>query len=241
MHVKITLSYDGSQFNGSQIQNSGVRTVMGKLDKILRTLGIACNLHVSGRTDTGVHATNQVIDLLLPAYWHDLESLKYFLNQKVLPDIYIKKIEEVAEGFHARFSAQRRVYRYIISTKQPSVFLTPYRLYVPEIDEMLIKEAIKHFEGEHNFEYFKKSGGGQENFVRTIYKTKFYRYRDCYIFYFEANSFVRSQIRMMVYFLLEISQGRQTIEDLQEQLSCHKCHVTHLVEPNGLYLSRIKY
>ncbi|MCH9813071.1 MAG: tRNA pseudouridine(38-40) synthase TruA [Epsilonproteobacteria bacterium] len=241
MRVKMTLAYDGSQFHGSQIQNSGVETAMGKLTAILKSLGIESKINVSGRTDTGVHATNQVVDCLIPDYWRDLDALKNFINHKALPNLYVKKIEAVEQSFHARFGAQRRVYRYIVSTRQPSVFMTPYILFVSKINEERIQEAIGYFEGEHNFEYFKKSKGGQENFVRKIYKTKFYRYGDYYIFYFEANSFVRSQIRMMVHFLLEVSAGKRTVQELKEQLSCVKCYTTHLAKPNGLYLSRIKY
>jgi len=61
MLVKVTLSYDGSQFNGYQMQNSGVKTVANKLDKILKSLQIDSKIYASGRTDTGVHATNQVL------------------------------------------------------------------------------------------------------------------------------------------------------------------------------------
>ena len=151
MKIKVTISYDGSKFNGFQLQNSGVKTVANKLTKILKSLKIDTKIHASGRTDRGVHATNQVIDFSIPSFWQDIKKLKYMINQKSLPDIYIKDIEVVDESFHSRYLAKRRVYRYIISIKTPSVFLTPYILFVPTIDETAIKEAIKYFEGEHDF------------------------------------------------------------------------------------------
>lgn len=241
MRIKIILSYDGSKFNGFQMQNSGVKTVANKLDKILKSLEIRTKIHASGRTDTGVHSTNQIIHFEIPNFWSDLEKLKYMLNQKSLPDIYIKDIKEVDDTFHSRYSAKRRVYRYIISTKTPSVFLTPYVLFVPIVDEVSIQEAIKYFEGEHDFEYFKKSKGSEKQSVRIIYKARFYRYKDFYVFSFESNGYLRSQIRMMVYFLLEISNKRLTTDQLKEQLEQIKRHSTGVVMPNGLYLSRIKY
>jgi tRNA pseudouridine38-40 synthase len=241
MRVAVILSYDGSRFKGFQRQNSGVKTVANKLEKILRSLKIDSKIHASGRTDNGVHATNQVIHFDIPAFWKDTEKLKREINKKALPDIYCKSIKAVDDNFHSRYSAKRRVYRYIVSTKLPSVFLTPYILFVPKVDELLVKEAIKYFEGIHDFEYFKKSGSSEKHSLREIYKTRFYKYKDFYIFYFEANGYLRSQIRMMVYFLLEISYGKLSINDLVEQLELKKRHSTGLVEPNGLYLSRIKY
>lgn len=241
MLVKVTLSYDGSQFNGYQIQNSGVNTIANKLDKILKSLKIDTKVHASGRTDSGVHAINQVVHFELPKFWMDLEKLKYTLNQKSLPDIYIKDIKVVDKSFHSRYSAKRRVYRYLISTKTPSVFLTPYMLFIPTVDLSLIQEAVKYFEGEHDFSYFKKSKGSEKQSVRIIYKARFYRYKDFYVFSFEANGYLRSQIRMMVYFLLEISDKRLTVVQLKEQLALKKRHSTGVVIPNGLYLSRIKF
>ncbi len=232
MRVIGVITYDGSRFKGFQRQNSGVKTVANKLEKILKSLKIDSKIHASGRTDNGVHATNQIIHFDIPDFW---------LDKKALPDIYCKNIKIADDSFHSRYSAKRRVYRYIISTKTPSVFLTPYILFVPKVDEALIKEAIKYFEGIHDFEYFKKSRGGEKHSQREIYKARFYRHKDFYIFSFEANGYLRSQIRMMVYFLLEISNGRFCVNDLIEQLELKKRHSTGVVEPNGLYLSRIKY
>jgi len=241
MRVKAVISYDGSKFKGYQRQNSGVKTVANKLEKILKSLKIEPTIHASGRTDSGVHATNQVIHFDIPDFWKDIEKLKYMINKKAFPDIFFRSVKIVDDGFHARHSAKKRVYRYIVSTKEPSVFLTPYILFTSKIDEVLIKDAIKYFEGVHDFSYFKKAGGGEEHSVREIYETRFYRYRDFYIFTFEANGYLRSQIRMMVYFLLEISNGRYSIDDLIEQLELKERHTTGVVAPNGLYLSRIKY
>ena len=241
MRLKIILSYDGSKFNGFQMQNSGLPTVANKLGSILKSLGIRTKIRASGRTDSGVHASGAVIDIEVPPFWSDTDKLKNIMNQKALPDIYIKNIKEVDDSFHSRFCAKRRVYRYIISIKEPSVFMTPYLFFISRIDEKIIQESIKYFEGEHDFSFFKKSKGGTKSSVRIVYKTRFYRYKDFYIFYFEANGYLRSQIRMMVSFLLDISNGKLTKKDLKEQLLLKKRHSTDIVIPNGLYLAKIKY
>jgi tRNA pseudouridine38-40 synthase len=241
MKVMAILSYDGSRFNGFQKQNSGVKTVANKLYSALKSLNIDTTINASGRTDSGVHATNQVIDFIVPEYWKDLDKLKYFLNQKISPDIFIKDIKSVSDDFHSRYSAKRRVYRYIVSTEQFSVFSSPYVLYVKDIDILLVSKAIKYFIGIHDFEYFKKADGGSDSSVREIYDAKFYKHKNFYIFSFEANGYLRSQIRMMVQFLLDISCKKRLICELVKQLECKKRYSTDLVLPCGLYLSRIKY
>ncbi len=241
MKIKITLSYDGSKFRGSQIQKEHDQTVASKLSYALSCLNIYSKINFSGRTDSGVHALAGVVDLELPSFWKDLDKLKSCLNRICLPEIYIKKIQKVDSNFHARFSAKRRVYRYMISTNEVSVFLNSYITFVKSIDENKIQEAIKLFEGKHNFSLFKKSNSDTKSDICTIYKTRFYKYNDLYIMYFEADRFLRSQIRMMVGFLLKISESKLTTKDLIEQLSCKKLHNCTLALPNGLYLAKIKY
>lgn len=241
MRVCATIAYDGSRFNGFQIQNSGVDTVANRLTEVLSCNGIYTKIHASGRTDTGVHATGQVIHFDIPEYWKDLDRLKNLINHNALPHVYVKHIEAVDDDFHARYSAQKRVYRYIVSTKTPSVFETPYVLFVDSFHFEKIYEAAKLFEGTHDFTMFMKQNSSVKTSVRTIYKSYCYQHQDYNIFYFEANGFLRSQIRMMVKFLLDVGDGRRTRMDLLDQLTCRKRHTTQLVAPNGLYLSRIKY
>ena len=113
--------------------------------------------------------------------------------------------------------------------------------FVEPLNDTVIHDVIGVFEGTHDFSYFKKSGSSATSFVRTVYKARFYRYRGYGIFYFEANSFVRSQIRLMVGFLLKISQGKLSQKELVEQLNVEKQHASRVAEPYGLYLSRVRY
>ncbi len=241
MRVKITLEYDGSKFQGYQIQKETTNTVSNNLQNALKALNINYTPVASGRTDKGVHALGQVIHLDLPTYWNDLKRLKFSLNKILHPSINIKKIEKTHKNFHARYDAKSRVYRYIVSTKKPSVFLNPYVTFVDSVNTNSIKNSIKLFEGRHDFEYFKKCGSDTKNYIREIYKADFYAHKSLCVFYFEANGFLRSQIRMMVSFLLQISDGKLSKNELKLQLEKKEIFSTSLASPNGLYLTKIKY
>jgi len=242
VRVKMTISYDGSHFYGFQVQNSGVETVSNKLYTIFRALGITTTFDASGRTDRGVHATGQVLSMDIPSHWQGrLEQLREHINRKALPHIYVRQIETVADDFHARYDAKKRAYRYIVSDREPSVFMTPYRLYTKPFDVRAIKEAVKLFEGEYDFTFFAKTGSDTTDFVRTVYKADFYAHEDHYVFSFVANGYLRSQIRLMVSFLLKIGLKEVSLEDLEDQLSLKREVVREPVAPNGLYLTRIWY
>jgi len=238
--VKAVIEYDGSKFLGYQSQPHK-NTVSDNIDKTLQILKIESKINASGRTDVGVHAINQVCDFYLPQYWQDLDRFKYFFNQNSNPFIKLKKVEFVENSFHARFSAKKRAYRYIITTKYNSPFLANYVTFVKDIDEKRVLEAVKLFEGVHDFGMFKKNGGYEKTTKRVMYKANFYKFKDFYIFYFEANGFLRSQIRMMVQFLLDISNNRLDTTKLQQQLNLKKQHSTFLAPPHGLYLSKVWY
>jgi len=240
MRVKASIAYDGSYFQGFQKQKSTKETITTAIETALRSMGIENEIRGSGRTDAGVHATGQVIDFELPSYWQDLEKLKTALNRK-LKHISFKHISWAEENFHARFSAQRRVYRYVFKTSTPSVFEENYISFYPPFNAQLLTEALKCFEGEHDFSNFIKTGSITHTNVRQIYRAYYRNYKGQHIIYFEANGFLRSQVRMMVEFAMQVAQEKQSLNALKEQLSLKKRHVTKLAPPEGLYLARIIY
>lgn len=222
-----------------QIQRNK-KTVQGEIQKALKKLGIEKPLTHAGRTDRGVHALNQVITFEAQEFW-ELEKLKTLLNRMLLPNIYFKKLEKVDSSFHPRFSAKKRSYRYILS-KKTTPFIANYTTHYPEkIDLHLLKEALKIIEGEHDFEYFAKTGSVVNSYIRTIYKTNIFEYKDFVVIKFLGNGFLRSQIRILVNFLLEINEGKESLETLKKQLEKQKLHSKKLAPPNGLYLERIFY
>lgn len=241
MRIKMTIAYNGARFFGSQIQKETDQTVNGQLEKALSQLQIRSKVQASGRTDRGVHATRQVVHADLPSFWSDLDRLQEQLTRALPNTIAVRRIEKVSDDFHARYSAKRRAYRYIISTQRPSPFLSDLVTYVHTLDIEKIQEAIRLFEGEHDFEYFKKSGSDTDNFIRKIYKTRVYQHKGYTVLYFEANGFLRSQIRLMVGFLLAVSEGKHTKEDLLSQLNRTKHCKLKPAPHEGLYLCSVKY
>lgn len=240
MVIKLTISYDGSKFYGSQIQKNK-DTVHGRIQLALKTLGINSKINFSGRTDKDVHASMQVLSFEIPSYWCDISKLKEKLISFMPSSIKISSIKIESNEFHARFSAKKRSYRYIISKKPLSAFNSSYMSYYTSINIDLINKASKEFIGIHDFEYFHKKGSEPYSTIREIYDIKFYEYKDIYVFKFTANSYLRSQIRMMVYALLEVSSKNITIEDLKLQIDKQKQITKRLASPYGLYLSRIYY
>jgi len=235
------MSYNGSAFMGSQQQPDTTNTVIGTLIIALKRLQIHTLPKGSGRTDRGVHATHQVAHLDLPLYWNDLRHLNDMLNMQLPHTIRILRIEFVNNDFHARYSAKKRVYRYILKEGKTNPFQDNFITFVPSLNPEAIIDAIKLFEGTHNFELFKKSGNDLEHFTRILYRAYAYTHKGYLILCFEGSGFLRSQIRLMVGFLLRISSGKSTKEQLLEQLNCIKRHSTDIAPHNGLYLTHIKY
>ena len=240
LNLKFTISYDGSLFQGSQKQPNE-KSVEDQLIKAFSKLNFNAKIILSGRTDKEVHATGQVFNCLVPKHFEDLEKLKNLLNKYLPNSIMIRFITKVSLDFHARFHAKKRVYRYLLTTKKTNPFNDKYLTYIESINEELIQEAAKEFVGIFDFKYFHKTGSDKENTTREIYDVKFYKYKDIYVLRFCANSYLRSQIRLMVGFLLNISIGKLTIDDLKKQLRLQKNIFKTPAKANGLYLAKIKY
>ena len=241
MRIKITLSYNGTTYAGSQVQKSTPNTVMGTLQHAFRRLGIDALPVASGRTDRGVHATGQVVHCDVPQHWHDTARLQVMLNRQLPPSIRIRAIKTVAGDFHARFSARRRVYRYILSEAEPSPFEWDFVTFTQSLDLGRINDAMTAFLGTHDFTRFKKTGSETPSDRRTVYRAFAYRHRGKVVFTFEGSAFLRSQIRLMVGFLLQVNAGKRSREELVEQLACRADYKIPPAPHNGLYLAKIKY
>jgi len=240
LRVKAVIAYDGSAYFGFQKQKSTQKTITYEIENALHSLHIDDTIIGSGRTDAGVHATGQVIHFDIPEYWHDLKKLKLNLNRK-LTSIRFKHITFVPPDFHARFGAKKRIYRYIFKTKEPTLFEQKYISHYAPFDATLLTKALSTFEGKHDFDFFRKTGTDTHTSIREIYSTTYKQYGDYHIIYFQANGFLRSQVRMMVDAAIRFAKGELTLNDIKEQLQCHKKHTTKLAPAEGLYLARIIY
>ena len=239
-NIKAVVAYNGNYFLGFQKQKSTPKTVTSNIEETLKSLNIDSSIVGSGRTDAGVHATGQVINFYIPNYWNDLTKLQRELNRK-LEHIYIKKLSCVDKNFHSRFSAKRRIYRYVFKQKKPSIFEESYISFYPNFNSNKIIDALKLFEGEKDFKFFHKTGSTTHTTIREIYKTRYIKRGDYHFIYFEANGFLRAQVRMMVEIVMLYANNKLTLKELQEQIEAKKRYTNALAKPQGLYLARILY
>ncbi|MGE4397325.1 MAG: tRNA pseudouridine(38-40) synthase TruA [Sulfurimonas sp.] len=236
MRCALVIAYNGTDFLGSQTQKSSKNTILGELEHVLSQINIDSKVVASGRTDRGVHATGQVCHIDLPLFWSDLDKLKKVLNEMLSASILVKSVKAVDDDFHARYSAKRRVYRYIIKESSKNPFEDNFVTLLESVDFSKLQQNIKLFIGEHDFKFFMKSGSDVKSTRRSIYKAFAYRHKGYIILNFEANGFLRSQIRMMVGALLALDAA-----EIKEQLLCRKNHKIKPAKSNGLYLAKIKY
>lgn len=236
MRCALTIAYNGTYFLGSQIQTETPNTIFGNLTKVLLQLGIDSKIVASGRTDKGVHATGQVCHFDLPPFWNDLPKLQKVLNEMLPAQIIVNNIKKVSEDFHARYGAKRRVYRYLIKEANSNPFENDFVTFTKNINFQTIESNIQNFIGEHDFKQFMKTGSDVNSTNRIIYKAFAYRYKDFIVLNFEANGFLRSQIRLMVGALLQLDKN-----EIKQQLQCTHTHKIKPAPSNGLYLAKIKY
>lgn len=233
---KMILSYDGSRFFGSAKQPD-LKCVQNTLDNALHSVGVFKPSIFASRTDKGVHAKCNVARISSPYKLNESFVIKK-LN-RILDGIYIKNLSLC--DFEPRFDAKIRSYRYIFAKNHNAFSKAYFSVYEKDLDINLLKQAMKLYEGEHDFANFCLSLDDDKNSVRTIYKTRVYEYKDFVVLNFFANGFLRGQIRLMVDFLLKINEGKLSLNNLKEQINCKKIHSRTLAKPNGLYLKSISY
>ena len=239
--MKITIAYDGTQFYGSQEQINH-KTVVGEFHSALKRINIFEPVIMSGRTDRGVHSTGQVFHLDIPDYWNT-DNLLYTLRRTIPETISIRDVKVVDNDFHARFNAKRRVYRYIFSTSSTNPFEEKFVTFIKKdkFDFSKIQDSISLFEGIHNFQNFRKLGSDNSSDIREIFKTQAYKFHKYYILKFEANSFLRSQVRLMVGSLFSIGYGKLEKEKLLDFINGKNTTLQKIAPPNGLYLAKVIY
>ncbi len=240
---KITFSYDGSNFRGYQIQPK-LRTIQGELESAVSYLNRQTKTQVqsSGRTDGSVHAIGQVahfdLSIEIPEY-----KIKEGLNTLLPNDIHIIKVEKVREEFHARFSSKKKEYIYKINLGEYNPTMRNYIYqYGKELEIEKMKEAIKYFEGTHDFTSFISSEDLREDKVRTIYKTSIMKNKNILTISFQADGFMKYQVRNMVGILIEIGNGKKEIQDIEKIMKrCDRQVSIKLAPPEGLYLRKVWY
>ncbi|MGL4946989.1 MAG: tRNA pseudouridine(38-40) synthase TruA [Cetobacterium sp.] len=241
-NIKITYSYDGSEFFGFQRQPN-LRTVQGEIEKILKTVfKKEVDLVSAGRTDRGVHAKKQVSNFFITSTI-PTDRIKFILNGNLPKDILILEIEEVDRAFSSRFSAKYRAYEYYIG-EEKNPFQSRYVTFVNEkLDLDRLNKIVAPLVGKYDFCNFKLADCCSRTSEREMFEARFERVDEKTIkLYVKANAFLKSQIRIIVGTILSIYFGKQPENYLIEMLNNpNGKYVKAVAEPHGLHLSDIGY
>lgn len=240
---KVCVEYEGTNYFGWQRQK-GVITVQEVIeDRLSQILGERVSIFASGRTDAGVHAINQ--------YFHfrtkkdlPIEAYLFGLNSLLPPDIRIKKVELVDDGFHACFSAKKKTYMYVILNRMmPSALLRNFSWHVPYVlDVEKMNRASSLLVGTNDFAAFRASLCSRKNTVRTVYEAYWYKKEDRLIFMITANGFLHNMVRIIVGTLVDVGRGKLSEEDFQKILSSRdRRRAGQTAPPQGLYLYEVYY
>ena len=239
---KCIVSYDGTNYMGFQVQED-LPTIELELKKaIKRLLNEDLKIYASGRTDRYVHAYNQVFhfdsEVNIPPM-----GMKKGLNSFLPKDIYIKSVEVVDENFHSRFSVKYKEYRYYINVKEYNPLTINYAPNITYLDLNLMKDAIKLFEGSHDFKGFASASiDPRKDTNKTIYKTEINERGDYLEFIFIGNGFLKYQIRRMMGLLIDVGRGKEKKEKILEVLEKKDPGISHKVADGcGLYLYNVYY
>jgi tRNA pseudouridine38-40 synthase len=243
-HFKLTVTYDGTQYAGWQLQPNG-KTVQEVMELALAKIdGHDVRVYGSGRTDAGVHARGQVANCTLRTRLKVPILLKA-LNANLPEDVRVLRLQVTDAEFHARFSARGKEYRYQIDCGAVAdPFLRAYAWHHPwPLNVAAMRRAAGLLKGRHDFSALSaKPRRPVENTVRTISKLAVTKQGNILTVAVAAEGFLYKMVRSIVGALVKVGEGRLVVEELQGLVKAKKR--TALVETapaHGLFLWRVFY
>ena len=234
----MTIEYDGTDFCGWQYQPDH-RTVQGDIEGALERLtDETIRIIGAGRTDQGVHALGQVANFHT-ATDMPLHKIKQGINALTKDDIYVKSVESVESGFHSRFSAKAKVYRYHI-LREPSPLKIRYGWYTRRrLNVPTMKRVIPMVLGEHDFKNL-SAHSEAENTLCTISGMSLTVDAHSIIIKIEGNRFLRKMIRGIVGFMYDVGRERFSPENINDVFK-DRIKDIYFAPPHGLCLVEVKY
>lgn len=248
MNFRLTIQYDGTDFHGWQVQESG-RTVQGELTRVLSLLegreDVA--VHGAGRTDAGVHAEAQVASVRLSREFTP-DKLLAAINGNLARDVRVVEAEIVPEDFHARFSARGKTYRYrIFNARFMSPFWSRYALHeARSVDAEMMREGARLFLGEHDWTAFSCAQSDVKTRVRNVARLdiaerEIERGRLIEITV-SADGFLRYMVRSIAGTLLAAGRGELDAEQILLAIETgQRPHAAVTAPPHGLTLLEVHY
>lgn len=247
--IRLVVAYDGTNYCGWQIQDNAI-TVEGELTKALRAwLQEDVEIIGASRTDSGVHAIGNIAvfdtESRIPA-----DKFAVGVNHYLPDDIRVQRSEEVAADYHPRYQKTEKIYEYtILNTKISLPIWQRYAYHVYQgLDLEIMQEAAKLLVGEHDFSAFCSAGSQVKSKVRTVYEVslteeslttanggRVIRLR------VRGNGFLYNMVRIIAGTLIEVGEGRRTLEDVKEALATgERKKAGPTAPPHGLMLLDIR-
>ena len=245
INYQIIIEYLGSKYVGWQYQKNGV-SIQSLVEKALsKTLKSKVRVNGSGRTDAGVHATGQSANFYsekkILKKFQFLNTTNFFLKET---DISIVDLKKKNKNFHARHSAKKKIYKYIIlnrNTYSPILKNRSWQI-KRKLNLSQMKKGIKFFLGTHDFSAIRASSCAAKSPVKTISKAQIVKKKNNIIFSFESKSFLQTQVRSMVGCLKYVGEEKWKPEKIKFLIISKKRSLcAPPAPPDGLYLEKVFY
>ena len=242
---QITVEYLGTNFVGWQIQKNGL-SVQEVLEKVLsKFLKEKIRVIGSGRTDAGVHASEQSAHFKTKKKILDknnfINSVNFFLNRYPVSILDIKK---KPSRFHARYSANERIYKYFIINRRSSLVLEKNKAWhiKKKLNVKIMKKGADILKGTHNFSTFRASSCQAKSPIKTMKKATIKKNKNKIVLTFQSKSFLQQQVRSMVGSLKYLGEGKWNLNDFKKAFSSKKRKMCAPPAPaHGLYLTKVLY
>ncbi|WP_187262820.1 tRNA pseudouridine(38-40) synthase TruA [Pontibacter beigongshangensis] len=241
MRYFLEIAYDGTRYHGWQTQPNA-HTVQEVLDDCLsKVLRHPISSVGSGRTDTGVHASQQFVHFDVPEPL-DVAQACYRFNRLLPADIVARQLYRVPDDAHTRFDAFARTYHYRITlAKDP--FQRYYAYYLsrqPHVQQM--NEAALALLRHTDFTTFSKVKGDTRHYNCSIYEAAWEQEGDQLRFTIRANRFLRGMVRLVVGTLLDVGKGKLTVAQFEEAIASQdRSRASGAAPAEGLYLAQVEY
>lgn len=243
-NIKLTIEYDGKDFNGWQRQPKKLN-IQGTIEEVIKRItGEDIDLMASGRTDAGVHAFGQVANFKTNSNI-PVDKIAIAINSNLKKSIRIISAEEVDDRFHSRLTCKKKTYRYVINNSEfSSAIYRNLETHIPQkLDVEKMKTAAKYFEGEHDFKAFKASGTSSKSSVRIIYKADVKEMNNNRIYIeLTGNGFLYNMVRIISGTLVDVGLGKIEPDEIKKIIELKDRNLAgKTMPPNGLYLVSVEY
>lgn len=243
MRFAAGIEYDGTAYCGWQRQPHAPSVQECVEQAFSKVANHPVEVVCAGRTDTGVHATAQVIHFDTDAQ-RDIRSWTLGANANLPKDIAVTWVQPVEDDFHARFGATQRQYRYVILNRETRPALLRDRVcwnHRP-IDLAAMQQAAEHLKGEHDFSAFRALACQAKSPVRTVGKLDVSAEGDCIYIDIEANAFLHHMVRNIAGTLMKVGRGEASPDWVAEVLAARDRALAGITAPaGGLYFVRVQY